>query len=290
MNVPVIVIDGVTELPPEANGGVVVGGSNATAYAAYFSAKAGARAAIHHDCGIGRDEAGVRGLPWADQHGMAMAAVAADSARVGDAADMLKRGIISRANKLAAACGVENGQTVAQALERLKSAPWPHDTNMETPVERRTFVHGVLCIGSISLGTPEDAGLVVASGSHGGATAAPMTRAFRPGLSSSMTPVLVPIVRASPAFPYSVPKRSRRDDRRGFGVYRRRQVDADPRHYLGRERNGAPTGRQGRGDGPQRCANRSGKILNTPCTDQARNAKVQDEELQWNRLKRGHRQ
>lgn len=182
MNVPVIVIDGVTKLPPEANGGIVVGGSNATAYAAYFSAKAGARAAIHHDCGIGRDEAGVRGLPWSYQHGMAMAAVAADSARVGDAADMLKRGIISRANKLAAACGVENGQTVAYAVKLLKSAPWPHDTTMEAPVERRTFVHGVLCIGSISLGTPEDAGLVVASGSHGGATAAPMTIAFRPRL------------------------------------------------------------------------------------------------------------
>ena len=182
MNVPVIVIDGVTKLPPEANGGVVVGGSNATAYAAYFSAKGGARAAIHHDCGIGRDEAGVKGLPWADQRGMAMAAVAADSARVGDAADMLKRGIISRANKLAATCGVENGQTVAQAVELLKSAPWPHDANVEAPVERRTFIHGVLCIGSISLGTSEDAGLVVASGSHGGVTAAPMTSAFRPRL------------------------------------------------------------------------------------------------------------
>ena len=182
MNVPVIVIDGVTKLPPEANGGVVLGGSNATAYAAYFPAKGGARAAIHHDCGIGRDEAGVRGLPWADQHGMAMAAVAANSARVGDAADMLKRGIISRANKLAATCGVENGQTVVQAVELLKAAPWPHDANVEAPVERRTFIHGVLCIGSISLGTSEDAGLVVASGSHGGVTAAPMTSAFRPRL------------------------------------------------------------------------------------------------------------
>ena len=141
MNVPVIVIDGVTKLPPEANGGVVVGGSNATAYAAYFSAKGGARAAIHRDCGIGRDEA-----------------------------------------KLAAACGVENGQTVAQAVELLKAAPWPHDANVEAPVERRTFVHGVLCIGSISLGTSEDAGLVVASGSHGGVTAAPMTSAFKPRL------------------------------------------------------------------------------------------------------------
>ena len=175
MDVPVLVVDGVVKLPPEANGAVVVGGSNATAYAAYFSAKAGVRAAIHHDCGIGRDEAGVRGLPWADQHGMAMAAVATD------AADMLHRGIISRVNKLAATCGVETGQTVAQAVEPLKSAPWPH-ADVEAPVEERAFVDGILCIGSISFATPEDAGLVVASGSHGGRSAAPFTRSFKPRL------------------------------------------------------------------------------------------------------------
>lgn len=44
MSVPVLVFDGVTKLPPEANGAIVIGGSNATIYAAYFSAKAGARA------------------------------------------------------------------------------------------------------------------------------------------------------------------------------------------------------------------------------------------------------
>jgi len=179
MNVLVLVVDGVVKLPPEANGAIVVGSSNATVYAAYFSAKAGARAAIHHDCGIGRDEAGGRGLAWAEQHGMAMAAVATDSARVGDAADMLQRGIISRVNRLAAMCGVENGQTVVQAVELLTSAPWPH-ADVETPVVGRTFIHGVLCIGSISLATSEDAGLVVASGSHGGVTAAPFTRSIKP--------------------------------------------------------------------------------------------------------------
>jgi hypothetical protein len=104
-NVPIMVFDGVPNLPPEANGAVVVGGSNAAIPAAYVSAKAGVRAAIHHDCGIGRDEAGVSGLLWAEHHGMAMAAVAADSARVGDGADMLQRGIISRVNGLAAQCG-----------------------------------------------------------------------------------------------------------------------------------------------------------------------------------------
>ena len=181
MNVPVLVVGGVVKLPPEANGAIVVGGSNATIYAAYFSARAGVRAAIHHDCGIGLDEAGVSGLPWAEQHGMAMAAVATDSARAGDAEDMLKRGIISRANNLAVMCGVETGQTVAQAVELLKSAPWPH-ADAEAPVEERAFVDRILCIGSISFATPDDAGLVVASGSHGGVTAAPYTRSFKPRL------------------------------------------------------------------------------------------------------------
>ena len=49
-------------------------------------------------------------------------------------------------------------------------------------MSERAFIHGVLCIGSISLGTSEDAGLVVASGSHGGVTAAPFTRSFKPRL------------------------------------------------------------------------------------------------------------
>ena len=51
MDVSVLVVDGVVKLSPEANGAVVVGGSNATAYAAYYSARAGVRAAMHHDAG-----------------------------------------------------------------------------------------------------------------------------------------------------------------------------------------------------------------------------------------------
>lgn len=110
-----------------------------------------------------------------------MAAVAADSALVGDGADMLQRGIISRVNGLAAQCGVHNGHTVVQAVVLLKSAPWQHAAT-EAPEERRTVIDGVLCVDSISFGTPEDEGRVVATGSHGGLTAAPMTRSFRPRL------------------------------------------------------------------------------------------------------------
>jgi hypothetical protein len=181
MSVPVVVVPSVTKLPPETNGAVVVGGSHAAIYAAYLSVKAGARAAIQHDAGIGRDEAGIGGLGWAERHGMAMAAVATASARIGDGADMLCRGIISHANGLATACGVEPGQRVADAAEFLKAAPWPH-AEARPLAEGRTLVDGIVCADSISLGDLRDADLVVASGSHGGVPAGETARTFRPRL------------------------------------------------------------------------------------------------------------
>src|SRR5690348_10665029 len=143
MSVPVIVVPSVTKLPPETDGAVVVGGSHAAIYAAYLSVKAGARAAIQHDAGIGRDEAGVGGLPWAERHGMAMAAVATASARIGDGADMLRRGVISRVNAWAQACGVKPGQAVADAVELLKAAQWPH-AKVEELTEGRAVVDDIV--------------------------------------------------------------------------------------------------------------------------------------------------
>ncbi len=181
MTIPVIAVPAVTKLPPTADGGVVVGGSPGAVHAAYLSAAAGARAAIHNDAGIGRDDAGVSGLAWAEAHGMAMAAVLSGSARIGDGADMLRRGVISRANPLAAACGVEPGQSTAEAAERLKAAPWPH--RKPAPLsEDRAMAGRILCVDSISLGRPRDRGRVIASGSPGGVPAGETAAALRPSL------------------------------------------------------------------------------------------------------------
>ena len=111
MNVTVLIHDSVIKLPPEAQGAVVIGGSHGAVYAAYMSAKSGCRAAIHHDAGIGKDDAGVGGLAYAEGLGMAMAAVATASARIGDGQDMYGRGVISRANGLAGQCGVRAGMS-----------------------------------------------------------------------------------------------------------------------------------------------------------------------------------
>src|SRR5262245_7407548 len=150
MTVAIIAVPSVTKLPAEADGAVVVGGSHGAVYAAYLSAKAGARAAIHNDAGIGRDEAGVSGLAWAEAHGMAMAAVMSSSARIGDGDDMLRRGVISRANALAVACGVTPGQSTAEAAERLKLAPWPH-AKPAPLTEGRSEAGRIVCVDSISL-------------------------------------------------------------------------------------------------------------------------------------------
>jgi len=179
MSIALVVAPSATKLPPETDGAVLISGSHGAIYAAYLSAKAGARAAIHHDAGIGRDEAGVSGLDWAEARGMAMAAVSTEIARIGDGADMLRRGIISRANPLAAACGVVSGQSVAIAVDLLKAAPWPH-ARPDTLAEGRVLVGKIVCLDSMSLGTAGDAGRVVASGSHGDVLAGETAAAFRP--------------------------------------------------------------------------------------------------------------
>jgi hypothetical protein len=181
MNVPLLTFDSVTKLPPEADGAVVIGGSHAAVYAAYLSASYGCRAAIHHDAGIGRDEAGVSGLDYAHRLGMAMAAIATASARIGDGQDLLARGIISRANPLAESCGVAVGMTCREAAELLKKAPWPHAAP-PAKGETRHIVDGVVCLDSASLLIPADRDRVVATGSHGALNAAVATAPFRPRL------------------------------------------------------------------------------------------------------------
>ena len=181
MSVAVLVFDSVTKLPDEAQGAVVVGGSHAAVYAAYMSAKYGCRAAIHHDAGIGLEDAGVGGLAYADSLGMAMAAVATASARIGDGQDIFQRGIISRTNDLAAGCGVEAGMACREAAERLKKAPWPH-TRPPDKGETRHIVEGVVCLDSATLLIPEDRGRIVATGSHGALNSARATAPFCPQL------------------------------------------------------------------------------------------------------------
>src|SRR5215831_15363895 len=103
---PIAVADSITRIAEaEARGAVVVNASHGDIYAAYLAAKLGAAAAIFNDAGIGRDRAGISGLVYLQDLGMPAATVGHDTARIGDGADMLARGVVTHANALAEALG-----------------------------------------------------------------------------------------------------------------------------------------------------------------------------------------
>ena len=171
-DVKVLAVPTVTKLGPETAGSVVVGGSHAAIYTTYLTLKAGARAAIQHDASLGRDQAGIAGLKWAEPFGFAIAAVDARTARIGDGADMLQRGIVSAVNRHAAACKVEPGMTCRQAAELLRSAPMPQAAPPASETRSEEVVPGsgrkIVMVDSVALAREGDAGGIVLTGSHGG--------------------------------------------------------------------------------------------------------------------------
>src|SRR5438309_6385232 len=103
----IVVADSITRIDAaEADSAVVVNASHGGVYAAYLAAKLGAAAAIFNDASVGRDRAGIAGLDYLEQFGVAAATVGHDTARIGDGADMMSSGIVTHANGSAISVGV----------------------------------------------------------------------------------------------------------------------------------------------------------------------------------------
>jgi hypothetical protein len=167
----IVLADTATKLAPAARNGVIVTGSHGGRYAAYLTLKAHPRAVIHNDAGIGRDEAGIAVISMAQAVGVAAATLSHASCRIGDAADMMARGIVSRANPIAAALGVQAGMAGREAALRLLGAR--ASSREPEPVEeaRRVLANpawgrSLVLIDSASLIVPEDAGRIIVTGSH----------------------------------------------------------------------------------------------------------------------------
>lgn len=74
---------------------------------------------ICSDGGMGREKSGIAGLPITNALGIAGATVSARTARLGDGMSTYEDGIISAANELALACGVEIGMPARRAAHIL---------------------------------------------------------------------------------------------------------------------------------------------------------------------------
>ena len=151
-------------------GTVLVAGSHGGIIAAYLGAEAGVHALILNDAGLGKDRAGIAGLVYLEEIGMAAAAVDCMSARIGDGADMLARGVISHANVFAALCGVVAGQSCRDAAERMGRAPAARTLPPPYGEGRWRILAGppeVWALDSTGKLEPADAGRILVIGSHG---------------------------------------------------------------------------------------------------------------------------
>src|SRR5215210_5970371 len=119
----ILAADTITKLPPDAAGQVVVSGSHGGRYPGYLAARAGLRAVILNDAGVGKDEAGIGSLAYLAGLGVAAAVVSHASCRIGDTQDMIARGRVSRSNDAARKVGVSPGMACLEAAVLLTSAP-----------------------------------------------------------------------------------------------------------------------------------------------------------------------
>ena len=168
---PILTADSITRVGTEAAGAVVVNGSHGGIYAAYLAGKLRVAAAIFNDAGVGRDQAGIAGLDYLEGFAIPAAAVGYDTARIGDGADMMARGLVRHANPSARALGCRVGMACRDAAALLRRAV---PGGREPPPEREgAFLlipdsPAAWALDSASLVGAEHIGTVVVTGSHGG--------------------------------------------------------------------------------------------------------------------------
>jgi hypothetical protein len=167
----IVVADSITRVGPDGAGAVIVNASHGGVYAAYLAAKLDALAAVFNDAGIGRERAGIAGLDYLQELGIAAAAVGHDTARIGDGADMIAHGLITHANRLATALGVGPGmacRAAATALQQAHRADRAPPEALEGAFLLVAKPPPVWALDSASLVVPEHSEAIVVTGSHGG--------------------------------------------------------------------------------------------------------------------------
>jgi phosphoglycerate dehydrogenase-like enzyme len=158
--------------PAECSGHVLVSGSYGGEYNAWHAARRHLRGVVLNDAGIGRDGAGISGLPYLDGIGLPAATADAMTCHIADGEHMLAHGRISHVNRAAAAFGCAPGQSVRECAERMCAAPV---VSIEPPpiaggkryvISDNPGEPKILCLDAAPMLQPEDAGAIVITGSH----------------------------------------------------------------------------------------------------------------------------
>jgi uncharacterized protein YunC (DUF1805 family) len=137
-----------------------------------------------NNAGIGKNQAGIKGLIHYQAENILACAVDHNSAEIGIALDTLECGVISHINSLAEEAGIRVGDTVKEAVAKIAAQPSSYHKNdrIESLIEEKKVdlkkqsqiqIDGV-CItvtDSITFLNENNAGDIVVCGSHGGVSA-----------------------------------------------------------------------------------------------------------------------
>ena len=113
------IVDSITELGPQDAGCIAVSGSHGGVSSARYAIAARPWVSVFNDAGVGKDAAGIAALALLQRENLAGCTVSHASARIGDARSTHDDGIISHANALARALGLEPGLRWTEAMNRL---------------------------------------------------------------------------------------------------------------------------------------------------------------------------
>jgi hypothetical protein len=111
-----ILLDSVTQVEPDHAGRLIVTGSHGGASVVPYARAVRGWLYVFNDAGVGKDGAGIAALELLQADGIAAATVAHTSARIGEAADAWKCGVVSHLNALAAALGLQIGKPLTDQV------------------------------------------------------------------------------------------------------------------------------------------------------------------------------
>jgi hypothetical protein len=158
--------------PETSRNNVLISGSYGGIYNCYHAAKRDLRGVVLNDAGIGKNDAGIDGLPYLDEVGLAAATADVQTCRIADGDDMLANGVISHVNESATKLGCKVGQTVRECAMLMRAGPIVHSNLKMIQGGQRALISAnpgepkVVCIDAAPMLATEDEGAIVITGSH----------------------------------------------------------------------------------------------------------------------------
>jgi hypothetical protein len=116
-----ILVDSITQMQPSDRDAVIVTGSHGGVSVVDYVVPILPLICFFNDAGIGKDEAGIKALPLLAAHGLAAATYSHISARIGDAQDGWRNGVITHCNDQALHLGLRETMQVHEAIQLLLS-------------------------------------------------------------------------------------------------------------------------------------------------------------------------